>query len=123
MRRQLRRDIRLLKLYALGSTLGFVFLAAAAFRQAAPQKPRFAEIDVERINVVESDGRVRLVIANSARQAVTMVDGKPILPDRKRDAGFIFFNDEGDENGGLTYSGRVEGGKAHASAGLSFDQY
>jgi hypothetical protein len=35
--------------------------------------------------------------ANSARQAVTVVDGKPILPNRTRDAGLIFFNDEGDE--------------------------
>jgi hypothetical protein len=51
---------------------------------------------------------VRLVIANSARQAVTVVDGKSILPNRTRDAGLIFFNDEGDENGGMTWSGRRE---------------
>jgi hypothetical protein len=123
MDRQIRRDVRLLKAYAAASTLALVFIAAAAFRQAAPAKRKFDEIDVERINVVEKDGRVRLVIANSDRQAVTIVDGKQILPNRKRDAGFIFFNDAGDENGGLTYGGRVENGTPRASAGLSFDQF
>jgi hypothetical protein len=122
---RLRRDLRLLKLYAGGSTLALVFLSAAAFRQgpAAPARQKFDEIDVVRINVVEKDGRVRLVIANSTRQAVTVVDGKPLLPNRTRDAGLIFFNDEGDENGGMTWSGRTENGRARASAGLSFDQY
>ena len=115
----------MLKLYAGGSTLALVFLAAAAFRQApgGPTRQKFDQIDVERINIVEKDGRVRLVIANSERQAVTVVDGKPLLPNRKRDAGLIFFNDEGDENGGMTWSGRTDNGAARASAGLSFDQY
>jgi len=104
-------------------TLALVFVAGAAFQQRTASRPKFDEIDVERINVVEKDGRVRLVIANSARQAVTVVDGKQILPNRKRDAGLIFFNDDGDENGGMTWSGASENGTPHASAGLSFDQY
>ena len=125
MSTRLRRDIRILKIYAGGSTLALVFLSAAAFRQAQTTTPRqkFDQIDVERINIVEKDGRVRLVIANSERQAVTVVDGKALLPNRKRDAGLIFFNDEGDENGGMTWSGRTDNGAARASAGLSFDQY
>jgi hypothetical protein len=121
--RALRRDIRLLKIYAGGSTLALVFLAGAAFRQAQAPRQKFGEIDAERINIVENDGRVRLVLANSARQAVTVIDGKQILPGRARDAGLIFFNDEGDEDGGMTWSGRTTDGAARASAGLSFDQY
>jgi hypothetical protein len=121
--RTLRRDIRLLKLYAGGSTLALVFLAGAAFRQAQAPRQKFGEIDAERINIVEKDGRVRLVLANGERQAVTVLDGKQILPNRKRDAGLIFFNDEGDEDGGMTWSGRTVDGVAHANAGLSFDQY
>src|SRR5436190_15930873 len=111
----------MIKLYACAATIALAFFAGAAFQ--SPQKPRFDEIDVQRINVVEKDGRVRLVIANAARQAVTVIGGREILPDRKREAGLIFFNDEGDENGGLTYGGRTESGVARASAGLSFDQY
>jgi hypothetical protein len=121
--RTFRRDLRFLKTYALASTLALGFLAGAAFRQTAAPRQKFGEIDVERINVVEPDGRTRLVIANAARQAVTVIDGKEILPNRKRDAGLIFFNDEGDEDGGMTWSGRTENGVARANAGLSFDQY
>src|SRR5436190_20079998 len=104
-------------------TLSLVFAAGATFHQATASRQKFDEIDVERINVVEKDGRVRLVIANSERQAVTLVDGKQILPNRNRDAGLIFFNDEGDENGGMTWSGGAQNGTPRASAGLSFDQY
>jgi len=100
-----------------------VFLAASAFRQGATSRQRFGEIDAERINIVDADGRVRLVIANSARQAVAVADGRQLLPDRKRDAGLIFFNDEGDENGGMTWSGATTDGVPRATAGLSFDQY
>ena len=112
----------MLKIYALATSLALAFSAGAALTQSQ-QKARFDEIDVQRINVVEKDGRVRLVIANADRQAVTVIGGKEILPNRKREAGLIFFNDEGDENGGLTYGGRTESGVARASAGLSFDQY
>jgi hypothetical protein len=121
--RTLRRDLRFLKAYAAGSTVAIVFLTGAAFLQPAPARQKFREIDVERINVVEKDGRTRLVIANAERQAATVIDGKQILPNRKRDAGLIFFNDEGDEDGGMTWSGRTENGLARADAGLSFDQY
>jgi hypothetical protein len=34
----------------------------------------------------------------------------------------IFFNDEGDEVGGLTYSGKVANGQRTAGAGILFDQ-
>lgn len=121
--RKLRREIRLLEAYAIGSTLGLLVLAGAAFRQAEAPRQKFDEIDAERVNIVEKDGRVRLVLANSARQAVTVIDGKQILPDRHRDAGLIFFNDEGDEDGGMTWSGRTVNGVAQANGGLSFDQY
>jgi hypothetical protein len=120
---QLERDVRFLKAYAAAGTLVVAALAGAAFQQASAPRQKFDEIDVERINIVEKDGRVRLVIANSARQAATVVDGNAILPNRKRDAGLIFFNDEGDENGGMTWSGRTEKGSPSANAGLSFDQY
>jgi hypothetical protein len=100
-----------------------VVLAGAAFRQAQAPRQAFEQIDAQRINIVEPDGRVRLVLANSARQAVTVIDGRAILPNRQRDAGLIFFNDEGDEDGGMTWSGRTVNGVARANGGLSFDQY
>lgn len=79
----LRLDLRFLKTYAAGSTLAIVFLTGAAFRQTVAPRQKFGEIDVERINIVEKDGRLRLAIANAERQAVTVIDGKQILPNRK----------------------------------------
>src|SRR5258708_13897075 len=50
-----------------------------------------------------------------------VMDGKTI--DRpRRVAGLLFFNDEGDEVGGLTYAGREGNGARRADAGLMFDQ-
>src|SRR5258708_24541415 len=110
----------MITLYACAAAIALAFFAGAAFQ--SPQKPRFDEIDVQRINIVERDGRVRLVIANTDRQAVTTIGGKEILPDRKREAGLIFFNDEGDENGGPTAAGPTQNGGARPSAGPSFGQ-
>src|SRR5205807_5822054 len=118
-----RRAIRLLQAYALGSTLVFVFLAAAAFQPSAPQRPRFDEIDVERINIVEKDGRVRLVLSNGERQTPVMINGRNLSPGIKRPAGIIFFNDEGEESGGLVAGGAAQNGVPAAAMSLTFDQY
>jgi hypothetical protein len=122
MQRRLRRDLRLLKIYAVGSTIVFVFLLLTGFRQATP-RTKFEEIDVERINVVERDGRLKLVIANSERQTPAMIDGKPLLAGRTRPAGLIFFNDIGDEVGGLIFTGRLANGVPTATGSLTFDQF
>ena len=120
---QLRRDVRLLKLYALLSTAAFGVLALAAFTHRRPPT-KFDEIDVERINVREPDGKLRMVISNRARSTGPIAYGKPFgYPGGSR-PGIIFFNDEGTENGGLTFSGlRKPDGSYTSSGHLSFDQY
>ena len=123
MSNQLHRDVRFLKMYSACSTLLFIVLSTAAFRQAPSQRTRFEELDVERINIVESDGRVRLVLSNSQRQAAAVIDGRVLLPDRERPAGLLFFNEEGDEVGGLVFTGRLRDGTAQASGSLTFDQW
>jgi hypothetical protein len=51
-----------------------------------------------------------------------VIDGRTI--DRERPvAGLLFFNEAGDEVGGLTYTGREVNGTARANAGIMFDQY
>src|SRR5690242_4781476 len=122
---QLRRDVRWLQLYALGSTAAFAMLALAAFRQPrVAGKTKFDEIDVERINVVEKDGKLRLVISNRDRSPGPIAYGKPFgYPGGSR-PGMIFFNDEGSENGGLTFTGKQDAdGKYTSSVHMSFDQY
>lgn len=120
MTRRFRRQFRLLQAYTALSSLVLVFLAVAAFTQpSAPQK--FDEITVQRINLVDNDGTLRMVMANKDRMHPGVIDGVTI--DRPRPvAGLIFFNDEGDEVGGLAYSGQERDGERRAQAMLAFDQ-
>jgi hypothetical protein len=79
------------------------------------------EVTVERINVVDKNGTLRMVISDKDRMHPGVVDGVTI--DRPRSvAGLLFFNDAGDEIGGITYSGRRSDSPANASATFTFDQ-
>jgi hypothetical protein len=121
MRHSLRRQLRFLRFYAVANTLVMVVLATAAFRQSAPPQ-KFGEVTVERLNVVDANGTLRLVISNKHRMHPGQMDGK--LIDRPRPvAGLLFFNEEGDEVGGLTFTGREVNGVRQANAGIMFDQY
>src|SRR5690348_2062359 len=102
--RQIRRELRAVKLYAIVMTTMVAVLALAAFR--AHDTPRFKEIDVQRINVREPDGKLRMVISNSTLSPGPIAYGKPFgYPGGSR-PGIIFYNDEETENGGLTFGGK-----------------
>src|SRR5438094_741304 len=122
METKLEKQVRFLKIYAIVATLVCaVFLLTAFTLQNRPQK--FQEINVERINVVEKDGSLRLVISNNERSPGPIERGKPFgYPGGSR-AGMIFYNEEGTENGGLVFSGKKENGKVNAYGSLTFDQY
>jgi len=62
---QIRRELRLLKAYALATSVLLATVTLAAFGRSAHEK--FSEIDVERINVVEPDGKYRFVISNTPK--------------------------------------------------------
>jgi hypothetical protein len=120
MPHSIRRQLRFLHAYAITTSLILVVLAAAAFRQ--PAKPQnLGEITVERINVVDANGTLRLVISNRDRMHPGVIGGKVVQRQRPY-AGFILFNDQGDEAGGLTLAGREQEGTRSASAGIMFDQ-
>jgi hypothetical protein len=119
----LARDVRFLKRYAVISTLAFGALSVAAFTRQA-QKTKFTEIDVERINVLEPDGKFRMVLSNRPRSIGPIDKGRPFGYAGGNRPGIIFFNDEGSENGGLTFTGRrTTDGRYSASTHMSFDQY
>ncbi len=112
-----------LTIYSGILTVVFAVTVLTGFRPAAaPQK--FEQINVERINLVEPDGTLRLVISNKALAPGIIIKGKEHPhPDRKT-AGMIFFNDEGTENGGLIFGGeRDKNGKESSYGHLSFDRY
>jgi hypothetical protein len=116
------RDLRFLKAYAGLLTVAVLVLVLGAFRQGRPTS--FDEIDVQRINVVEPDGKLRMVISNRPRSIGPIYKGKPFGYEGGSRPGIIFFNDEGTENGGLTFGGkRGPDGRYQASSHLSFDQF
>lgn len=62
----IEKELRFLKIYAVILTIVCVFLFALIFKNINSNK--FAEIDVERINIVEADEKLRMVISNKVRQ-------------------------------------------------------
>ena len=113
---RLRSEVRLLKCYAAGLTLvlGLFFLCGA---NGASQPQKFEVIDVQRINVVEPDGRFALVIANTSRLPQPIIGGKE-HPTGRTGPGMLFFNGKGDECGGLVYTSREKDGRYAAGAHL-----
>lgn len=116
--RQILKELRFLKLYAMVSTAAIAVLLFSAFSGQEVRRS-FGEIDVERINIVEKDGTLRMVISNQERQHPGIVNGKVIERTHPRPPGMIFFNHLGDEMGGLVFGDN--GGKGHWGQ-LSFDK-
>ncbi len=118
MRTKLERDVRFLKIYAGCTTVIAAVLIVSAFTTQNDNQ-RFDEIDVERINIVEKDGKLRMVISNEERQHPGIVNGKVIQRSYPRPPGIIFFNHLGDEMGGLVFG--ENGGDGHFGS-LTFDK-
>jgi hypothetical protein len=113
---------RLLQLYSavLTGAVAVALLGGAA----KPAKPtKFDTIDVQRINVVEPDGKLRLAISNQARFPGILLRGKEHPHTTRQAAGMIFYNNEATELGGLIFGGARSNGKVEQAASLTFDQY
>jgi hypothetical protein len=117
---------RLLLVYSgvMTAVLSVVLLAGAGSQHSAQNKnASFGEIDVKRINIVEPDGTVHLVISDKALFPGLIVQGKE-YPYERHTAGMLFFDDEGTENGGLIFGGmKDKNGQVESYGHLSFDKY
>ena len=83
----------------------------------------FDTIDVQRINVREPDGTLRLVVSNQAEFPGLVLHNKEI-PHARPQAGMLFYNAEGTETGGLIFDGRRDAnGTASSGVSLTFDRY
>ena len=106
--------------YAAVMTLAAAWLALAA---VAPSTTKFDTIDVQRINVREPDGTLRLAISNHALIPGIIIGGKEYPHPNRPEAGMIFYNDQGDENGGLVFDGGLKDGKPTNGGSFTFDRY
>jgi len=119
----MERELRVWKAYATVTTLLIFILIGSAFAFEA-QKTKFAEIDVQRINVVEPDGTLRMVISDKTHFPGIIIKGKEYPHPERTTAGMLFFNDEGSENGGLIFGGmKAKDGTVSSFGHLSFDRY
>jgi hypothetical protein len=88
------------------------------------KRTKFDEIDVQRLNFIEPDGTMRLVISNKARFPGSYFQGKEIQRGDRQSTGLLFMNDEGTEMGGLVFDGaKGKDGLIRTNGHLSFDQY
>lgn len=114
---------RFLMIYAGVLTAVFAVTVLCGFVQI-PRTMKLEQLDVQRINVREPDGTLRLVISDADKAPGIIIKGKEYPhPDRKT-AGMIFYNDEGSENGGLIFGGEESADGTKSSHGhISFDAY
>jgi hypothetical protein len=83
-------------------------------------------ITVERLNILDSTGRPTLVLSNARRLPGATFHGREYPQEfvgRGHSAGLIFFNEGGDEVGGLIFEGTRHDSTYHAFGHLSFDQW
>jgi hypothetical protein len=101
-----------------------VFFLITSFNS---QVEDFDEITAKRINILNEDGTIVMAISNKQKIAAPRIDGVeyPVeMIERQHFAGIIFFNESGDEMGGLIYnSGKDKKGRVYGSGHLSFDKY
>jgi hypothetical protein len=114
---------RFLIVYSGVLTLVFAATLLTGFARS-PAKLQVKELDVQRINVVEPDGTLRMVISDKAEFPGIYIKGKEYPHPDRETAGILFLNDEGTENGGLTFGGYKDKDGTPVSYGhLSFDEY
>lgn len=120
MSQNMRRNLVVGWLALLSAALVFM-----AWSQAADNRKitHFDEINVHRINIVEPDGKPRVIISNRERMAGLYWGGKEYRHHSRDEGGFLFFNDDGDEVGGLIFKSRSQGDQYGATSRLLFDQY
>jgi len=101
---------RFLVYYAVLATILIGVLLFAGFKQVG-ENMQLKELTVEKINVVDKDGKVRVLLAGT------------FPPRRSKLAGLLFVNQEGTECGGIVYTGEKKDGRVSAGAALTIDQY
>ncbi|WP_299668245.1 hypothetical protein [uncultured Polaribacter sp.] len=114
------KKLSIVNLILLLSIIVYLFLSKS--KENLSENPKIIpEITTERLNIVGEDGNKFMVLSNPKKQALATLDGK-VSNEAKTErgtAGLLFFNEEGDEVGGLVYGIDDEG----TYQLLTFDQY
>lgn len=119
----MNKELVFLRTFAIATAIGVLMITMSAFQNKKNQK--FTEIDVERINVVEKDGTVKMIITNVERfpTGTAKINGRPTNETRKKRSGMLFFNEDGIECGGFIYDGQKNKNGHSSGLSLTYDQY
>ncbi|HEX6588610.1 MAG TPA: hypothetical protein VF039_06275 [Longimicrobiales bacterium] len=98
------------RLNAILTSVTLVVLLVTGFTNRT-DPAQMEELTLERLNIVDADGNVRVILAGS------------FPPRRAELAGLIFNHPSGVEAGGLVYRGAERDGRPDAGAILTFDKY
>jgi hypothetical protein len=118
METKILHRIRLLQICVLLSILLNMFFLLNFFLPIIPQQ-RFKVINAERINIREKNGILKAALSNSAG----FNEGQRAEQGAVRLSGLMFYNEEGQETGGLVYLGKTIPGGQDADVSLTMDQY
>lgn len=120
--RAIRREMRLLRYYALTMTLlAGIFLVGAV--AVSKKHGSFDTLTVHRIDVVDREGKLAMIITDHDDFPPPIVNGKAWKRSGGADSnGIVFYNQQGDEQGALDWSGRVAANGTYTSSNtLSYD--
>lgn len=125
MEAKIIKQVQRLKIAVAGLIVLNAFILLSAFGDT--NKKQFTEIDVERINIVAANKKPVMVLSGKRLIPGPAMNGKTYPREyadgRENLSGIIFFNDQGDEVGGLIYNGIAKDSGYSAVGHLSFDQW
>ena len=124
----MKNELRTHRIFNGITLMAILFLTFNSFTEKTDDLTvkKFSTIDVERINIVEPDGTVKLIITNVDQFPTgegTKINDIPTNASRKKRAGMLFFNEDGIECGGLIYDGMKKGKEHRSGLSLTYDQY
>jgi len=123
MMKNLNKELMFLRTFAVSSVAAIVQLTTTGFSNNNHNK--FASIDVERINIIEPDGTVKMIITNVDKfpNGKEIINDRPTNEKRKKRSGMLFYNEDGIEAGGFIYDGRKNEQGHSSGLSLTYDQY
>ncbi|WP_294219597.1 hypothetical protein [uncultured Chryseobacterium sp.] len=117
---------RFLFVYSIIVSAVLIGAVIILYKQSDSSYKQVKELVAQQIKIVEPDGTIRLLLSNRILFPGTSmtVNGK-IISEERPQAGMLFYNDEGAENGGLIFGGHKNNKNKVVDAGgsLSFDRY
>lgn len=117
---------RFLFVYSIIVSAVLIRAVIILYKESDSSYKQVKELVAQQIKIVEPDGTIRLLLSNrNLFPGTSMTVNGKIISEERPQAGMLFYNDEGAENGGLIFGGHKNNKNKVVDAGgsLSFDRY